>query len=483
MPSDAAADLVSHARSTRVVVIGGGIAGLVAALECAKVGMPVTLLEASGRLGGLASSAELDGRIVDTVADGFRAAPGALADLVDELGLAGDVVAARPADTWVAGPHGVAPLPRDSIFGIPANPFDDRTRRIIGWPGAWRAYLDRLRPPLTIGKTQSLAALVGARLGARVVDRMVAPLTYGIHGVAPEVVDVDSAVRGLNTALTRTGSLTGAVAQQLPDAEAPPSRATLRGGMSTLVTALVAKLADLDVDVRTNAPARALTRVGDGWSVSVDVDDVAPADGTGGAEPQPGEIAARAVIVATPEVPARRLLAPHLGGLDGAPFSPPDVDVVTLVLDTPALDAHPRGHAVYAAPGEAPALAVVHATATWPHDPAEPHIVRVTLPASREADAAVTASAIAAASTLLGVDLGTPLAAYRCRVPRALPASALMPARDDARTAVRRTSSLGVVGAWIGGNGLVRVVSDAAAESERVRSALLWGRGAEDALD
>ncbi len=31
-------DIVAHAQESRIVVIGGGMGGLVAALECAKVG-------------------------------------------------------------------------------------------------------------------------------------------------------------------------------------------------------------------------------------------------------------------------------------------------------------------------------------------------------------------------------------------------------------------------------------------------------------
>ena len=53
-------DLVEAARRERVVVVGGGIAGLIAALEFAKVGILVTLFEASDRLGGVMQSAEVD---------------------------------------------------------------------------------------------------------------------------------------------------------------------------------------------------------------------------------------------------------------------------------------------------------------------------------------------------------------------------------------------------------------------------------------
>jgi uncharacterized protein with NAD-binding domain and iron-sulfur cluster len=43
-------------RMTRVGIIGGGIAGLVAAYELAKAGLAVTVIESSGKLGGLAAS-------------------------------------------------------------------------------------------------------------------------------------------------------------------------------------------------------------------------------------------------------------------------------------------------------------------------------------------------------------------------------------------------------------------------------------------
>ena len=46
------ADALLRARRTRVTVVGGGVAGLVAALEWAKIGAHVTVCEAGGRLGG-----------------------------------------------------------------------------------------------------------------------------------------------------------------------------------------------------------------------------------------------------------------------------------------------------------------------------------------------------------------------------------------------------------------------------------------------
>lgn len=49
----------------RVVVLGGGLAGITAALDCAAAGAQVTLLEVRPRLGGAAYSFERDGLLLD----------------------------------------------------------------------------------------------------------------------------------------------------------------------------------------------------------------------------------------------------------------------------------------------------------------------------------------------------------------------------------------------------------------------------------
>ena len=52
---------VSH----RVIVVGGGLAGITAALDCARGGASVTLLESRGRLGGAAYSFTREGLVAD----------------------------------------------------------------------------------------------------------------------------------------------------------------------------------------------------------------------------------------------------------------------------------------------------------------------------------------------------------------------------------------------------------------------------------
>ena len=50
---------------SRVTVVGGGLAGIAAALSCADGGAEVTLVEVRPRLGGAAYSFERDGMVLD----------------------------------------------------------------------------------------------------------------------------------------------------------------------------------------------------------------------------------------------------------------------------------------------------------------------------------------------------------------------------------------------------------------------------------
>lgn len=487
--------LVSHAHETRVVVVGGGIAGLVAALECAKVGMPVTLLERSGRLGGTIASAEVNGLPLDLGATCWSTSGGTVRALVEELGLGDRIVAPRNHGTWIGGlPKGAAaPLPEQNVLGIPANPWDESARRIIGWRGAWRAYVDRLRPPLTIGTERNLGRLVRSRMGAAVHDRLVAPLAAGRFGLTPEDVDVVAAAPGLTSALTRTGSLAGAVADVLVDREAKGGATieSLDGGMPQLVAALEERLRLLGAEIVVDSRANAVSRFEDGWRLEV---EGTADDGISVMEP----VVADVVIVATGRDEALRLLdAAGVAPTDATPGRAGVVrEIVTLVVEEPALDIAPRGAEVSPLPGTHRASGLVHQTARWEWlaRAAGPgrHVLSVAfdhraddgLPATTPPDAESSGLARAEASALLGVALDerAVLATHTARFDLAPPASALghEAAADAIRSRVATRPGLAAVGAWLAGSGLAQVVADAHAEADRVRAAALFGGATRD---
>ncbi len=490
VPAEPFQELVDHARETRVVVIGGGIAGLVAAWECAKVGFAVTLVEASDRLGGTIGSARIAGLELETGVTCWSTRGGTVRGLVDEVLPDAAIVRPRDEREWIAGlPKGAAaPLPAEQVLGIPANPWDESVRRIIGWGGTWRAYVDRLRPPLTIGAQRSLGRLVHGRMGDKVLDRLVAPLTIDRFGLDPVDVDVEIAAPGLSNALTRTGWLGGAVADVRVDAPGS-SIEGMEGGMPQLTAALADRLAEREVAIHTGALATGLVR-GDGrWTVELAT--IAPE----GAAAAPDRLHADAVIVATDEAAARTLLAAALGTPAFADVAAAGTarDVVTLVVDAPELDAAPRGVHIHAVPGALRATGLVHETARWEWlaraAGAGRHVLRVAFgapgiaPATEgltDADAAVMAAA--EASVLLGVELdeGRIAGSRRDAFTLVPPASTLgrRDRTDAARAAIARAPGLAAVGAWLSGSGLAQVVADAQEEADRLRHKALWGTAA-----
>lgn len=500
----ASAELAARAAELRIVVVGGGVSGLVAARECAKLGMQVVVLETSDMLGGAIRSAELDGVTVDAGAESFATRGGHVRALLDELGLTERIVTPASGGAWIAGIPGVgaAPLPVGGILGIPENPFQPDVRRVIGWRGVWRAYLDRVRPPLTIGHDRSLGRLVSSRMGAAVRDRLVAPVTTGVYSAAPEDVDVDLAAPGLNAALTSVGSLSGAV-QVLRDkaaqrAQQAPGSAVegIEGGMSVLVEALRADLLHLGAEVRTAAPVVAVTRSGAHWRVDVDCESEVSEPGPAaqgevdrGAE---NTLVADAVVLATPESVARGLLASEVPALSRVSSVPaPEIEVVTLLLNAPELDEAPRGSGVLTVPGSHSAKALTHSSAKWGWVRAAAggrHVVRVSFGAQGESaatagldDAEAARLALSEAAALLGVPLEVTalVAAHRAGYTQSQPASIIGAGerRAAARAAIQSTPGLAAVGAWLAGTGLAQVIPDAKAEADRLRHALLWSRG------
>ena len=82
--------LSSHAH--RVVVVGGGIAGLVVAYRRMLAGDDVTLLEAGARLGGQLWTEKRAGFVVEHGAEGFAPASDAVRGLACDLGIADEIV-------------------------------------------------------------------------------------------------------------------------------------------------------------------------------------------------------------------------------------------------------------------------------------------------------------------------------------------------------------------------------------------------------
>ena len=109
---------------SRVVVVGAGIAGLVAARDLSRAGADVTVLESERRAGGVIVTERRDGFLVEGGPDGFLASEPDLPALAAELGIADRVGAqlARGSSRWTG--KGFEPLEEGgaaALLGIDAR--------------------------------------------------------------------------------------------------------------------------------------------------------------------------------------------------------------------------------------------------------------------------------------------------------------------------------------------------------------------------
>jgi oxygen-dependent protoporphyrinogen oxidase len=292
------------------VVVGGGIAGLVAARGIAATGRDVLLLEASPQVGGKLRSAEVAGLTVDVGAEAMLARrPEGLA-LAVEVGA--EVVHPTAATSAVWSRGALRAMPR-SLMGVPLDLDQLAASGVLSPEGMDRARHERDSP---VGDDVSVGDLVAARLGDELVDRLVEPLLGGVYAGHAHRLSAAAAVPQL-LAMARRGSLLEQAAA-IPPSTAPVF-ASLPGGMGRL-PGLVA--AGGGFEVRTSATVRALRRTSCGWALTV------------GPTTRPETIEADTVVLATPASPAARLLGEVLpdASAELAAIETASVAVVTLAF-------------------------------------------------------------------------------------------------------------------------------------------------------
>lgn len=339
-----------------VLVVGGGIAGLVVARDLALAGLTVTVLEATDHLGGKVARHIVAGLELDAGAESFATRRGIVAETARQLGLHSRIVQPNPDGAWLQNRAGVAfPLPKTGILGIPGMPLAADVIRAIGLGAAVRAQLDGLLFGFLAANERNLGRLVRRRMGRRVLEQLVAPVTLGIHSKHPNDLDVDVVAPGLRAAMLRTGSLAHAVRQLRRAAPAGSAVNGISGGVYELVVAFERDLERFGVDVRLSSPVH-----------GVDAAGVTLSDGS--------RIEADRVVVATSltsfgernsaisEVNSAAEPVPN-----GAESELSTIVLVTLVVHNAQLDVAPRGTGLLVAPGSpgVRAKALTHATAKW----------------------------------------------------------------------------------------------------------------------
>ena len=270
---------------TRVAVVGGGLAGISAALACADGGAQVTLLESRGWLGGATFSVERDGLVLDNGQHVFLRCCTAYRDFLDRLGVSSDATLQQRLDIVVLAPGGRASrLRRD---GLPA-PFQ-LARSIAGFGPLRRRDRVRLGP--------AILALRRLRLDDPSLDGTTFASWLADHGQSPESI----------------AALWDLIA--LPTVNLPAREASLALAAKVFKTGLLEETDAADVgysrvplrQLHGEAATKALAAAG----VETHLRAKVGAIGTAGRVAwQGGSVDADAVIVAVPHEDAIELLPP-----------------------------------------------------------------------------------------------------------------------------------------------------------------------------
>ncbi|MGY1708755.1 hydroxysqualene dehydroxylase HpnE [Geodermatophilus sp. SYSU D00758] len=368
------------------VVVGGGLAGVAAALGRADRGDAVTLLESRPRLGGLAGSFRRGDLVVDTGQHVFLRCCTAYRALLDRLGVADRVTLQDRLDVPVAAPgaararlrrgRGPAQLSLAAMLaGYRLLPPADRLRAARA--GLALRRLDPADPALD-GRD------LGSWLAAHGQSRRAAAALWDLVGVAALNAPARDASLALGAMLFRTALLDDPAGADIGWARVP------LGALHD--TAAAGALRRSGVEVRARARAAALTRRGGRWVVHE----------RGGAE----HVADRVVLAVPPEAAEGLLPAGAVGLAPGWAARLGRVPIVNVHLhyDRPVLDG--------------PLLAAVGSPVQWVFDRTGPSGAR-------------TGQYLAVSLSAAHEQVRTPAAPLAARVEAAL--AELLPAAGRAR--------------------------------------------------
>ncbi|MDQ4038244.1 MAG: protoporphyrinogen oxidase [Actinomycetota bacterium] len=338
-----------------VVVIGAGIAGLSSAYEYRRrhPGDSVTVLESADRAGGKLHAIPFAGHTFDVGADMVLVVVPDAVELIDAVGLAGDLV--HPSTTTASIVVGGRrhPIPSGTVFGVPGSA-DDLTGSELFSPAA----LDRMRrepdlPGPLLTQDESVGGFLRPRLGDELVDLLVEPLLGGVYAGRADTLSLKATMPALAEALQHERSVLRAAARARRESGTGPVFATVRGGLARLAWALVERSG---AQLRLGTTARGLR-----WNRSGFQIDCGPV-------PAAGLVEADAVVLAVPAPNAARLLAPLVADAAQALAEIPMASMAIVALAWPATAGSPPEGSGLLVPPAAGGLvkAVTISSSKWP---------------------------------------------------------------------------------------------------------------------
>ncbi len=287
----------------KVAVIGGGIAGVSAAYELARLGAEFVLYEASDRLGGIVETVRCNGFVVECGPDSWVTEKPWARELAIELGLEAEIIPSndRLRRTYIVQGGKLVAMPDGMRMMVPT-----KWEPLLSSPlFSWQARLAYLREPkraeelkaLVPESDESVASFVRRHFGDEATDTIAAPLLAGVFGGSIDRLSVRAVMPAFVKMEREHGSLISALHKSARGAESASVFTTLKSGLQSLVDGMLAVLPESSV--RLNESVTKVAKNGAKWRVLASED-----------------VEFDAVFVATPADVTRELLSPLDSGFD-----------------------------------------------------------------------------------------------------------------------------------------------------------------------
>jgi oxygen-dependent protoporphyrinogen oxidase len=218
-----------------VIVIGGGISGLACAYHLQQKGIPVRVLEAASRPGGVIATEDKDGFLFELGPQSFLSTEPVIR-LIDALGLKDQLLHANPrAPRYILVGGRLVPAPLAPPSLLTTSLFSAGTK--------WRLATEILRHTRPPAEDESIAAFVRRKFGDELLDRLAAPFVSGVYAGDPERLSLRAAFPKVYEFEALYGSVLRGAMKSRPAKGTPRAElCSFRNGMGTLPQAIAARL-------------------------------------------------------------------------------------------------------------------------------------------------------------------------------------------------------------------------------------------------
>ncbi|HXP62383.1 MAG TPA: protoporphyrinogen oxidase [Dongiaceae bacterium] len=184
-----------------VAIIGGGITGLTAGFCLQRKGLPVTVYEASQRVGGVIESVREGGYLAEFGPNTILETSPRIGELVRDAGLAGRRLDPDPkAEARYVVRYG-------RPVAMPGSPVGFFTSALFTAKAKLALLREPFVPPRRDGREESVAEFVIRRLGREFLDQAIDALVAGVYAGDPYKLSVSEAFPKLGQLEARYGSL------------------------------------------------------------------------------------------------------------------------------------------------------------------------------------------------------------------------------------------------------------------------------------